>query len=284
MDRITRLSASGEIASFTDDDQFGPAQSKEKCGPEIVALFYHSVAPGVPNPYSATDIHAMASADYVRFIGPDAPADLQETTPGAFAHMLQYHNFQFRYVPERADYIAAWLAYGYPIACFVQESSVYDGLVRSCPYPWNTAGLAHVILATGPATDAAYLKFRDTANIEAPNTLRAGPRLYDMSKLIIDVAILIVPSWLTAPAPGFDPLISLAAPTAEEIAIWQAMQRNIPLNPGAAIFKSWLADLRGGFYRGAAMAAEYVSGDGHTRQQYTAALADYDGHSVLWRA
>ncbi len=63
------LSRTGEVGEFLDDNQFAPpGGSFNKCGPESIALCFHSVAPGQHNPFTPQDIHRMAHDDYVAFV------------------------------------------------------------------------------------------------------------------------------------------------------------------------------------------------------------------------
>ena len=188
------VTPSGEVAQFVDDDQFGSGQSQDKCGPEAVALFWHSTAPGTHNPYTSADVHAMAHTDYTRFIGPDDTADTGGTSNALLYHMLSAHNFHYCAIPTNLSLIKAFLHVGYPVIIGVEESSVDDLGIGGSPYSWNTSGLSHVITATGAGATGEIL-VRDTANI-APTGVRPGPRHYNSGKLQLLSATVCVPSWL----------------------------------------------------------------------------------------
>ena len=67
------------------------------------------------------------------------------------------------------------------------------------PYPWTPFG-NHIITLTGVGPNGSLLA-RDTASIEAPNTLRPGPRLYDADKLRFVSATLVIPPGCPRPPP-----------------------------------------------------------------------------------
>lgn len=184
-----------EIAVFIDDNQFGLNQSTMKCGPEVVSLFWHSVAPGQKNPYTSADVHAMAHADYVRFIGADNPGDMAGTSEATLYQMLEFHSFRYEKLPIDLAAILSALKAGFPVIVGgVAESSVFDVTLGKNPYNWNTAGLYHIILATGIA-QSGNLLVRDTANIGSQGIVRPGPREYEASRLQFTTVTRVVPSW-----------------------------------------------------------------------------------------
>lgn len=201
----TALTPSGEVAVFLDDDQFATGQSQDKCGPEAVSVFWHSVKPGDKNPYTSTDIHSMASADYVKFIGPDNPGDTNGTSNQTLYNMLAEHHFSYKTGPADIAWVKGWLAAGYPVIIGITESSVRDlGLNGgNNPYNWNTSGLTHVIVASGPGQNGEVL-VRDTANI-GTSGVRPGPRRYDSHALQLVSATMVVPSWLPVPSSSTPP-------------------------------------------------------------------------------
>src|SRR5512146_84341 len=204
---ITKLSSTGEVAQFVDDDQFvWGVESTMKCGPSAVSQFWHSTAPGTANPYKSEDLHKMASSDYQRFIGPDVPSDLGGTSDALLYQLLGFHNFHCVAFMNR-DRLKGWLNYGYPVICGIVEGSVHDRTLARCPYPWDVTGKTHIILCTGLG-DGPWLRFRDTANVENngnPNILRPGPREYDINLAQFTSMTMVVPSWLPVPPAGFDP-------------------------------------------------------------------------------
>lgn len=193
---MVQLTSSGEVAQFIDDDQFGNGQSVDKCGPEVVSLFWHSVKPGQHNPYTSAEVHTMAHDDYVQFIGPDVRGDQAGTGDQTLYDMLKFHGFHYEIGPLEWPWIDGWLNAGYPVIIGgVQESTVHDqALDGAVPYAWNTSGLYHIILASGPGG-----LFRDTANI-GPSGVRPGPRRYNTNDLRFTTATMVVPTWL--PVPG----------------------------------------------------------------------------------
>lgn len=191
------LTPSGEVAVFVDDNQFASGQSVDKCGPEAVSVFWHSVRPGEKNPYSSADIHAMAHTDYEKFIGPDNPADHGGTSNQTLYNMLTAHGFKHEAGPNDMNWVKSWLAKGYPVIIGIVESSVSDGGIS--PYNWNTNGLTHIIVATGPG-GAGEILVRDTANVDHNGIVRPGPRHYDSHKLQLISATMVVPSWMKDPS------------------------------------------------------------------------------------
>src|SRR5215472_16999960 len=88
------LSRTGEVGEFLADNQLAPpGGSDNKCGPESIALCFHSVAPGQHNPYTSQDIHSMAHDDYVRFVDPvtgNNPGGVGIDDP-TFYRILEHH-------------------------------------------------------------------------------------------------------------------------------------------------------------------------------------------------
>lgn len=192
------LTASGEVAQFVDDNQFGSGQSQDKCGPEAVSVFWHSTKPGTVNPYKAQDVHNMAHDDYVRFIGPDTTSDTGGTSNDLLYNMLRFHNFAFKEGQVNLAWIKGWLENGYPVIIGITESSVHDISLNASPYNWDTASRTHIIIATGIGPIDELL-VRDTANIDLNGMVRTGPRRYTASKLQLISATMVVPSWLPNP-------------------------------------------------------------------------------------
>jgi hypothetical protein len=200
---MTQLTPSGEVAVFLDDDQFHAGESVDKCGPEAVSLFWHSVKPGEQNPYTSAQIHAMAHDDYVRFIGPDVASNHGGTSNQLLYTMLASHRFSYKPGPADIHWVQSWLKAGYPVIIGIWEESVHDLALGGNPYNWETRGLTHIIVASGPGTTGEVL-VRDTANI-GPQGVRPGPRRYDTTKLQLVSATMVVPSWLDDPASASPP-------------------------------------------------------------------------------
>lgn len=210
---IKPLSSTGEVAEFVDDNQFGSG-SLMKCGYEIVAMFWHSTKPGTHNPYSSSQVHSMAHADYEHFAGADIMSNQNGMTNQQLYDDLAMHNFHYVKLPLDWNVIRAWLAYGYPVIVGgVRESTVIDLELRHCPYSWIGPGKAdywHIIMATG-LDGPESLKFRDTANI-GPSGVRPGPRRYSTQGMAFTTATLCVPSWLPVPPAAFDPTKPIPSP------------------------------------------------------------------------
>lgn len=204
---------SGEVAEYVDDDQFASGQSLDKCGFEIVSLFWHSVKPGERNPYSGNQIHQMAHDDYVRFDGPDTRSNSNGMSNETLYRLISFHNFKLSILAAYREQIPLYLSdtralrsfllYGYPVVLGgVSEKSVYDEEMRGCPYSWeqgkSSPDYSHIILATGLGASDEVL-CRDTANIGPDGRVRMGPRRYRLSSLKLTTATALVPSWLASP-------------------------------------------------------------------------------------
>ena len=225
---MAQLTKTGEVAEFIDDDQFGTGQSVDKCGPEAVSEVWHATEPGQPNHYTSADVHAMAHADYTKYIGPDVPSDHGGTSNQTLYNMLEEHGFHYQGGPARMSWVKAELNAGKIVIIGIVESSVHDNGVGGCPYAWNTNGLTHVIVASGPAGDND-IAVRDTANI-GPQGVRPGPRYYDANKLQLISATSVTPTWLGAPPP------TPATPVAIDLALalWNSTGTAAPYNTGIA--------------------------------------------------
>ena len=286
--KISPLSLKGEVLEAPDDDQFGSFESLMKCGYEIVALFWHSTAPGTKNTYTAADVHRMAHEDYIHFVGPDVPSDPGGMSTQQLYQDLSSHGFSFLPCPLQWDVIHAWVRLGYPVILGVQEDSVYDldPAIRGRPYAWPPNGLSHIILCTGVD------RFRDTATI-GPQGVRPGPRQYDETKLQMVSATMVVPSWLfkqygMMPPAHFDPRSAMPGPPApppdpfqQERAVWTSLEP-IPFNPAFAIEASWIRIFRSGCFLGVPITREFENA-GFTWQVFTGALARWSKETgVIW--
>lgn len=197
-------SKSGEVAEFIDDDQFASGQSVDKCGYEIVSLFWHSVPVNHKNPYTGADVHLMAHNDYMRFAGPDVASNQAGMSNAQLVRELALHNFKFQYVLPPTDWhaVRSFLLYGYPVLLGgVDEATVYDVEHGGCPYSWIRPHVDyfHILLATGLSLSDELL-CRDTANIGPDGKVRIGPRRYRTAGLKLTTAVALVPSWLPVPS------------------------------------------------------------------------------------
>lgn len=218
------LTASGEVCQCVDDNQFASGQSQDKCGPEAIALFWHSTKPGITNPYNSAEIHAMAHDDYQRFIGPDSTMDHNGTSKETLYAMLKFHRFGYAVGPDNAalGWIRGWLDAGYPVILGITESSVHDKDVSGSPYNWNTAGLTHIVLATGNGSGDELL-IRDTANIGLNGIVRPGPRHYVASELQTISTTMVVPSWMPVPTSTDPPVPTPVPPTVDYRALVKSL-------------------------------------------------------------
>lgn len=211
-----QLTETKEVSVFIDDNQFGNGESVDKCGPEALALFWHSVKPGQKNTYTSQSVHTMAHSLYEQFIGPDVPGDKQGTSNETLYKMIESLGFKYYKAPDSIaldpdkayPWVRGWLQAGYPVVLGgINESAVRDTALSGLrnPYNWDTTGLFHIILATGPERPG-FLRVRDTANIDqTTGKVRPGPRVYETAGLTITTATMLVPSWLPDPKSSTPP-------------------------------------------------------------------------------
>ncbi len=205
MPLLEALAATGEVAEFVDDDQFGWGQSVMKCGFEIFSIFWHSTKPGTKNIYTSVQVHEMAHNDYQREVGLDVTRDRAGMTNQQLYNLIDFHKFKYARLNRDWKLIRLFIRYGYPVIIGgVAENSVYDLAIGDhVPYPWIRPGVnySHVIMATGLDGDYS-IKCRDTANVDAKGALRKGPRIYSTIEMQFTTATALVPTWLPLPPAG----------------------------------------------------------------------------------
>ena len=279
---MVQLTHSGEVAQFVDDDQFARGESVDKCGPEAVSEVWHATAPGQKNPYTSADVHKMAHDDYVKYIGPDIPSDGGGTSNQTLYNMLEEHGFKYEAGPATIAWVKEQLNSGLIVIIGITESSVVDNGIGAKPYNWNTTGLSHVIVASGPGAGGEIL-VRDTANI-APNGVRPGPRHYDANRLQLLSATAIQPTWVTTPPPPAPP-----DPDADVKAAWSAGgSPKAPFVAGHGIPDSYARGFRAGRYFGVPLEGEHsteVDGVTHVHQAFSAGHADWNAsnNQTSWK-
>lgn len=201
------LSNTGEVADFTQADQFQPSKSQFECGYFAGAVCKAMAQVGKPPSQSVAQIIAEAEAWYAQYDGSDAITNTDGMTLPQLYELLAQVSLHYQSTATDVATVRAWLAVGYPVIIAITESSVHDlALGDVNPYPWATAG-THIIVATGLAP-ASNILVRDTANctnLYDPNSLRPGPRTYDAAKLQLVSATVCVPPWLPRPASATPP-------------------------------------------------------------------------------
>lgn len=203
MQPIAQLSKSGEVGEYIALDQFD-GLSEGKCGYDAVSVAVNATKPGSANPHSVNDLHTMAHNDYTRYAGPDVATDPAGMNLDQCHQVLRDHGLTSLDCTPDWNKVRAWLKYGYPVIVCIPESSVTDTGVGGSPYPWAVAGIDHIIIATGQGNTANTIKFRDSADIVAPNDLRTMPR-NDSISVAPYWAVVVVEPWLSIPPIGFDP-------------------------------------------------------------------------------
>lgn len=186
--------ANSEVGVFTSTSQFGTNGNTSECGSFAVATILGSAAPG-GSPWSSAEIASAANADYIRQDGPATASNTSGMTQATLHTDLLYHALKYADVNPDWNSIKAAIWAGSPVVICIPESQVIDVELGASPYPWSSAGIDHIILVTGVASSNNVL-VRDSANIEAPNTIRQGPREY---KILAMTTIF----WATAVTPGW---------------------------------------------------------------------------------
>lgn len=202
-----------EVCAVVDVSQFAPGHSTDKCGFYAVSLL-RSAGQSRPSA-SPGDVAAWADAEYVTYDGGDVytnengmtMAGLQAVLHDAGLHYQVVGSTELGFHTDRidADHVRAWLAIGYPVILAIWESNVIDldPEINGIPYSWPTAGLSHIIVATG--VDGTALLCHDTASI-GDNGVRPGPRRYDAGTLMQGAlsATAVVLPWLRRPPDDYD--------------------------------------------------------------------------------
>lgn len=184
------LTAKGECAEFIDYDQFETGKSQDTCGPAAVSTFWHCVQPGHQQIWNARQCQLMMESDYAHYIGPDTAADHNGTSNETLYKMLAGHRFHYLAIPTSIELIKLVVGAGYPVIIGFSESSVIDLDLGGVPYGWDTSGLFHIVVVSGPGSGDELL-VRDTANVGRP-----GPRRYKASHLQLTSATVCCPSWM----------------------------------------------------------------------------------------
>lgn len=201
------LTASGEIATFRDVDQFQPAKTQFACGFFSCALVKAMAPVGQAAAQTVAEMIAEAEQWYAQDNGDDLLSNTNGMTLQELYDLIVQIGLHFQAADTDAQSLRAWLKLGYPVIVAGAETGFYDmELGDAVPYPWTPAG-SHMIVLTGVAADGNFL-VRDPANVTSltnPNALRPGPRKYDAQRLQLSSATAVVPPWLPRPPAGFDP-------------------------------------------------------------------------------
>jgi len=188
-----------EVAAFVDVDQFQPGHTAYACGCFAVSVCKAMAPIGKTPTALPADMAAEAEDWYKQDNGDNSHADKEGMSLAQLTARLTRVGLRWRTLDLDIAQARAWVQRGYPVIASCPETSIHDlALGDRVPYPWTPFG-NHIITLTGVGPGGDLL-VRDTANIEAPNTLRPGPRLYDAGKLQLVSATLVIPSWLPAPS------------------------------------------------------------------------------------
>lgn len=282
------LSILGEVADFTQADQFQPGKSEFECGFFGVAFCKAMAQVGKLPAQTVQQVIAEAEAWYRQFNGSDAITNTSGMTLWQLYDLLHQVGLHYQATALDINVVKTWIALGYPVLLAVIEASVRDiELGNANPYPWRPEG-THIIVATGRTADGNIL-VRDSANCTSlynPNSLRPGPRKYAANTLQLVSATVVVPSWLPRPASATPPSIP-SSPTVvqaqsssftdEELRIWRLFKPDIPTTTGIA--QEWLrARRQHGMYFG----PPYETEHGVTRDGKSYAVQPFGNAEASW--
>jgi|SRR5579883_2905303 len=190
----------GEVANFSEADQFQPAKTQFACGYFSCAIARSMARPGEAPTLNVAQIIADAEKWYAQFDGADTASNTAGMTEEQEYELLKQIGLHYQAIPTDITQVKAWVSAGYPVMIAVREASVHDlALDGANPYPWHPAG-THIILVTGVQGNNVLV--RDSANVTSlsnPASLRPGPRLYDAGKLQLVSATVVAPPWRPRP-------------------------------------------------------------------------------------
>ncbi len=180
-----------EIISITQANQFF-GYSDMMCGFMAVAMITSSAPIGKPPIKSPGQLQSDALNWYTQYNGsPNSPdgMSLQQ-----LYDLLKQVGWAYSSVSMSAGAIRDQIHQGHPVIIAIDEASVFDFGLNGNPYPWHPypGEYNHVIVVSGLDPNGNFL-VRDSANIQAPNTLRPGPRVYDGNRLKLISATAAIP-------------------------------------------------------------------------------------------
>lgn len=201
------LSASGEVATFQDVDQFQPAKTQFACGFFSCAIVKAMAPVGQPPTQTVAEMIAEAEQWYTQYDGRNTPSNENGMTLQQLYNLIVQIGLHFQATSTAAPMLRAWLKLGYPVIVAGAETGFHDlELGDAVPYPWKPI-FSHIIVLTGVTADGNFL-VRDVANVSNlndPHALRPGPRTYDAQRMQLSSATVVVPPWKARPPAGFDP-------------------------------------------------------------------------------
>ena len=202
-----RLSATGEIATFQDVDQFIPAKTQYACGYFSCAIVKAMAPVGQAPTQMQAQMINEAEQWYAQYNGDNSLGNQSGITLQQLYSLLGQVGLHYQASSTDVRTLRAWLDLGYPVLVSGDETGFYDmGLGDVVPYPWQPSG-SHMIVLTGVTSDDNFL-VRDPANVtdvNNPRSLRAGPRKYDARRMQLNSATAVVPIWKPPLPTGFDP-------------------------------------------------------------------------------
>ncbi len=201
------LTASGEVATFQDVDQFQPGKTQFACGFFSCAIVRAMAPVGQRPALTVTQMIAEAEQWYAQYDGDNSPSNENGMTLQQLYNLIVQIGLHFQATSTDAQALRAWLKLGYPVIVAGAETGFHDlALGDTVPYPWNPI-FSHIIILTGVAANGNFL-VRDAANVSNLNnsqSIRPGPRTYNAQLLQLSSATVVVPPWMPRPPVGFDP-------------------------------------------------------------------------------
>jgi hypothetical protein len=213
------LSKTGEVADFSEADQFQTGDSQFECGYFACAMAKSIAQVGQAPTLTAAQIISDAETWYAQYDGTDAITNVDGMTTEQEYDLLSQIGLHYQAIGLDIATVMAWVELGYPVLVAVVETSVVDLALNSNPYPWTPAG-THVLLVTGVVS--GNILVRDSANctsLNDPNSLRPGPRTYNAAKIQLVSATIAVPPWLPRPGSAVPPttgeetMLTITTPT-----------------------------------------------------------------------
>lgn len=227
------LTPSQEVASIVTPTQFEYDETWYACGFVVGGEAALMTPPYVPNPHSPEEVDVWADKQYKQEYGGIGTDQTGGVSVDDMHRLITFGGHSYHDMPvfaptstQESDiaHLTAILEQGFPVAITILERTAFDVLLGGRPYYWvsDTSTATHVIFATGIATVKGVLcvLVRDGANVTGDiygvNQVRRQPRPYDINKIGIQWASVVVGQWLPTPPTTWNPLTTVINPPAQE--------------------------------------------------------------------
>lgn len=132
------LTATGEIATFRDVDQFQPAKTQFACGFFSCALVKAMAPVGQVATQTVAEMIAEAEQWYAQVNGDASISNTDGMTLQELYALIVQIGLHFQAANTDAHTLRSWLNLGYPVVVAGAETGFYDmGLGDVVPYPWT---------------------------------------------------------------------------------------------------------------------------------------------------